>query len=67
MKPAGELLEMFQKAGVTPDKEVVTYCRTGQRAAQSYFALRLLGYPKVRMYDGSWAEWSHKPDLPVEK
>jgi thiosulfate/3-mercaptopyruvate sulfurtransferase len=44
--------------GVTPDKEVVTYCRSGARAAHTYLLLRELGFTRVRNYDGSWLEWS---------
>ena len=54
-------------AGVTPDKEVVTYCQGGYRAAHAYLALRLLGYPRVRNYTGSWKEWGDREDLPIEK
>src|SRR5882672_4587285 len=53
-KPAEELKKMYADAGVTPDREVITYCQGGYRAANSYLALRLLGYPRVRMYIGSW-------------
>ncbi len=66
-KPAGELKKMYEDAGVTPDREVITYCQGGYRAAHSYLALRLLGYPRVRMYIGSWKEWGDRPDLPVEQ
>jgi thiosulfate/3-mercaptopyruvate sulfurtransferase len=66
-KPAGELRAMYEAAGVTPDKEVVTYCQGGYRAAHGYLALRLLGYPRVRNYTGSWKEWGDREDLPIEK
>ena len=65
-KPAGELKKMYEDAGVTPDREVITYCQGGYRAAHSYVVLRLLGYPRVRMYIGSWKEWGDRGDLPVE-
>jgi thiosulfate/3-mercaptopyruvate sulfurtransferase len=65
-KPRDELRAMYEKAGVTPDREVVTYCQGGYRAAHSYLALRLLGYPRVRAYLGSWKEWGDREDLPIE-
>jgi thiosulfate/3-mercaptopyruvate sulfurtransferase len=65
-KPASELRAMYEAAGVTPDKEVVTYCQGGYRAAHGYLALRLLGYPRVRNYTGSWKEWGDREDLPIE-
>lgn len=66
-KPAVELKKMYEDAGVTPDREVITYCQGGYRAAHSYLALRLLGYPRVRMYIGSWKEWGDREDLPIER
>jgi thiosulfate/3-mercaptopyruvate sulfurtransferase len=66
-KPAAELRAMYEAAGVTPDKEVVTYCQGGYRAAHAYVALRLLGYPRVRNYTGSWKEWGDRGELPIEK
>jgi thiosulfate/3-mercaptopyruvate sulfurtransferase len=65
-KPAAELKEMYEGAGVTPDREVVTYCQGGYRAAHSYLALRLIGYPRIRNYVGSWKEWGDRLDLPIE-
>jgi thiosulfate/3-mercaptopyruvate sulfurtransferase len=67
VKPEAELREMYQKLGVTPDKEVIPYCQGGYRAAHTYLALRLIGYPKVRNYLGSWKEWGDRLDLPIEK
>ncbi len=65
-KPAAQLRSLYESAGVTLDREVVSYCRTAHRAAHSYLALRLLGYPRVRLYDGSWVEWGNRADTPVE-
>ena len=65
-KSAADLKKMYTDAGVTPDREVITYCQGGYRAANSYLALRLLGYPRVRMYIGSWKEWGDREDLPIE-
>jgi thiosulfate/3-mercaptopyruvate sulfurtransferase len=66
-KPAAALRAMYEQAGVTPDKEVVTYCQGGYRAAHGYLALRLLGYPRVRNYTGSWKEWGDRVEVPVEE
>jgi thiosulfate/3-mercaptopyruvate sulfurtransferase len=65
-KPNAELEAMYARAGITPDKEVISYCQGGYRAAHSYIALRLIGFPKVRNYIGSWKEWGDRPDLPIE-
>lgn len=66
-KPAEALRAVYRQAGVTPDREVIAYCQGGYRAAHAYLALRVLGYPRVRNYVGSWKEWGDREDLPVEK
>lgn len=66
LKSDTELREMYESAGVTPGKEVVAYCQGGYRAAHAYLALRVLGYPHVRNYLGSWKEWGDRTELPIE-
>jgi thiosulfate/3-mercaptopyruvate sulfurtransferase len=65
-KPAAELRKMYEAKGITPDREVITYCQGGYRSAQSYLALRLSGFPRVRNYIASWGEWGDREDLPIE-
>jgi thiosulfate/3-mercaptopyruvate sulfurtransferase len=67
-KAADELRELYGGKGVTPDKEVLAYCRIGERSAHTWFVLReLLGYGDVKNYDGSWTEWGNLVDVPIER
>jgi len=67
-KSADELRAIYEGKGVTPDKEVITYCRIGERSSHTWFALNyLLGYPDVRNYDGSWTEWGSLIGAPIER
>lgn len=67
-KSPEELENLYSEQGVTPDKDVITYCRIGERAAHTWFVLHeLLGYENVKNYDGSWTEWGSMIGTPVEK
>jgi thiosulfate/3-mercaptopyruvate sulfurtransferase len=67
-KPAADLKALYQGKGILPEKEVVAYCRIGERSSHTWFVLTyLLGYPRVRNYDGSWTEWGSAIGVPIEK
>jgi thiosulfate/3-mercaptopyruvate sulfurtransferase len=67
-KSADELRALYEQAGITPDKEVIAYCRIGERSSHTWFALHeLLGYRNVKNYDGSWTEYGSLVGVPVEK
>jgi thiosulfate/3-mercaptopyruvate sulfurtransferase len=67
-KSADELKKLYESNGITPDKEVIAYCRIGERSSHSWFVLKyLLGYPNVKNYDGSWTEWGNIIANPIEK
>lgn len=68
-KPADELRAIYEKEiGLSSGDDVVAYCRIGERSSHTWFVLTyLLGYPKVRNYDGSWTEWGNSVGLPIEK
>ena len=61
------LADLYKSQNVSRNKSIVTLCQTGVRATHTYFTLRLLGYPKVSVYDGSWAEWGNDEDTPIIK
>jgi len=67
-KSTEELKKLYESKGVTPDREVIAYCRIGERSSHSWFVLKyLLGYPDVKNYDGSWTEWGNMINNPIEK
>ncbi len=62
------LKELYEGKNVKSDKEVIAYCRIGERSSLTWFVLKyLLGYPNVKNYDGSWTEWGNLVDAPIEK
>lgn len=67
-KSAAELTALYNGEGVTKDRDVIAYCRIGERSSHTWFVLTyLLGYPNVRNYDGSWTEWGSMVNVPIEK
>jgi len=67
-KPRAELEQLYKQTGVLGKKEVIAYCRIGERSSHTWFALKyLLGHKKVRNYDGSWTEWGNLVGAPITK
>ena len=64
-RPDDELRQMLSAIGITPDKEIITYCQTHHRSAHTYIVLKHLGFPQVKGYAGSWSDWGNDPDLPI--
>jgi thiosulfate/3-mercaptopyruvate sulfurtransferase len=66
-KSADEIRAIYEGKGVTPDQDVVVYCRIGERSSLTWFVLHeLMGFPRVRNYDGSWTEWGNVVGLPID-
>lgn len=64
-RPAGLVKEMYEARGVTRDKTIITFCQGGYRSANTFLVLSALGYPHVRNYVGSWAEWGNRDDTQI--
>ncbi|HZN97600.1 MAG TPA: sulfurtransferase [Gemmatimonadales bacterium] len=66
-KPVQDLRAVYLQQGISPDRRVIVYCNSATEASHVYFTLRyLLNYPSVRVYVGSWTEWSERDELPIE-
>ena len=67
-KSPEDLMKLYKENGIIPEKEVISYCRIGERSSHTWFVLKyLLGYPDVKNYDGSWTEWGNMIGNPIEK
>jgi thiosulfate/3-mercaptopyruvate sulfurtransferase len=67
-KDAEELRALYAARGITPDRDVIAYCRIGERSSHTWFVLHeLLGFERVRNYDGSWTEYGSLVGVPIEK
>jgi len=64
-RPADEVRALYESLGVTPDKTIIPYCHGGYRSANTYLVLRMLGYPQVQNYLGSWSEWGNRDDSTI--
>ena len=66
LKPEKDLRALLEGKGITTDKTVITYCQTHHRSALTYYVLKVLGYPNIKGYPGSWSDWGNSPDTPIE-
>jgi thiosulfate/3-mercaptopyruvate sulfurtransferase len=64
LKPAQQLKDTLTQLGLTPDKQIVTYCQTHHRSSLAWLVLKYLGYPQARGYPGSWSDWGNRSDTP---
>lgn len=67
LRPLPDLQALYEGAGLSRDKEVITYCHTHHRSAHTYIVLKWLGYPRVKGYPGSWSDWGNAADTPIDQ
>jgi len=65
LRPAGEIRDLYASRGATPDKTIIPFCQGGYRSANTFLALKSLGYPRVRNYVSSWGEWGNREDSKI--
>ncbi|MGA1370261.1 MAG: rhodanese-like domain-containing protein [Pseudomonadales bacterium] len=66
LRLVGNLPDQLAARGITPDRSVITHCQTHHRSGLTYLAARLLGFPRIKAYHGSWGEWGNREDTPIE-
>lgn len=66
-KTTDELKALYESAGISEDKQIITYCHTHQRSSHSYVVLKSLGYPNIKGYHGAWSDWGNDPDTAIEQ
>jgi len=66
LQPPETLRGRLAELGITPEREIITYCQTHHRSAHTWLVLKALGFERVRGYPGSWSDWGNQPDTPVE-
>ncbi|MDR2877972.1 MAG: sulfurtransferase [Chromatiales bacterium] len=66
LRASDELRALFMNAGIRPEHEIVTHCHTHLRSSHAYLVLKMLGYPRLRGYPGSWSDWGNDPNTAIE-
>jgi thiosulfate/3-mercaptopyruvate sulfurtransferase len=67
-RPVDSLRAQYVAEGIVPERDIILYCNSATEASHVYFVLKyLLGYPRVRIYAGSWTEWAEQEELPIER
>lgn len=67
LRPLGDIQQELAALGITADKEIITHCQTHHRSGFTWLLGKILGFPRIKAYPGSWSEWGNSPDTPIEK